>query len=325
MTAIAPSLHHSAPHSTTLPLYHSITLFLLFLPALACAGDFSSSSVGTTAAGFLKLGVGARAVALGEAYSALADDAGAVTWNPAALTRVSKRSATLMHGVHLDESFLDYGAFAQKLGHSSAWGAAFQYFAAGKITETDAAGTELGKFSPNDMAVSLAFAHRLTSGFSLGLSGKLIQSTVLKSAQTAAADAGLLSPSFFDDQFSFALTVSNAGGKMKFENESERLPLLVKAGAAWRAEDMAAGLEVGLPVDNNPFVAFGVEDIVPVSGEWSVAGRAGINTRTLKDIDGFTGISLGLGLIHPSFSWDYGFLPFGPVGLSHRMSLSFRF
>ena len=40
------------------------------------------SKTGTTAAQFLKIGIGARALALGGAYSAIADDASALYWNP---------------------------------------------------------------------------------------------------------------------------------------------------------------------------------------------------------------------------------------------------
>ena len=46
------------------------------------------SKVGTTAAQFLKIGIGARALALGGAYSAIADDASALYWNPGGLSRI---------------------------------------------------------------------------------------------------------------------------------------------------------------------------------------------------------------------------------------------
>jgi len=49
------------------------------------AGDFSADAKGTTGAAFLTMGMGARAVGMGGAYSAVAADASAVSWNPAGL------------------------------------------------------------------------------------------------------------------------------------------------------------------------------------------------------------------------------------------------
>src|SRR5205814_753634 len=100
---------------------------------------FSSDNRGTTTANFLKLGAGARAVSMGEAYTAVSNDATALFWNPAGLARLPEHggSATFMHAPYVESSFYDYGAFAQGLGDVGAWGASVQYFSAGKITETD--------------------------------------------------------------------------------------------------------------------------------------------------------------------------------------------
>src|SRR2546421_12565219 len=80
---------------------------------LCTFANFGSSSKGDIAASFLKLGVGARAIGLGEAYSALADDASALYWNPAALSEMSNPSSlALMHASYVDSSFFDYFSLA---------------------------------------------------------------------------------------------------------------------------------------------------------------------------------------------------------------------
>ena len=72
--------------------------FLLFLYSviytpknlIAQQTPFSSSvsNVGTTAAAFLNIGVGSRANAMGGAFTAMADDATALYWNPAGLANL---------------------------------------------------------------------------------------------------------------------------------------------------------------------------------------------------------------------------------------------
>ena len=58
-----------------------IILFSLLMSVLPFSQTVSKT--GTTAAQFLKIGIGARALAMGGAYSAVSDDATALYWNPA--------------------------------------------------------------------------------------------------------------------------------------------------------------------------------------------------------------------------------------------------
>src|SRR6266487_6212781 len=125
----------------------SLLLFFLFGATQAQARDFTRNAEGTTAANFLKLGVGARALAMGEAYSAVADDANALYWNPAGLTRIYHAEATFMHAAYLANSFYDYAAYGTHLGKHGALGAGVQYFSAGRITQTDVTGNDVGDFS----------------------------------------------------------------------------------------------------------------------------------------------------------------------------------
>ncbi|MBI4375836.1 MAG: PorV/PorQ family protein [Elusimicrobia bacterium] len=273
----------------------------------------------------MKLGVGARAVSMGEAYTAVADDASALYWNPAALTRVERRSATFMHAAYLDSSFFDYGAYAHNLGDKGVFGASFQYFSAGKIMETDATGTDVGDFTPHDLALTWGYA-RSWRDFSFGLGAKFIRSTILDSAQTGAVDLGALSPGYLGERLRVGLAVSNLGGQIKFDQEKEDLPLLIKLGGSYRLiERWIASLDLGLPRDNDPFVAVGSEYLLPIRDELALAGRVGFNSRTIGDVDGFTGVSFGVGLALSKLSVDYGFLPFGSIGQAHRVSLSYRF
>ena len=70
------------------PMIKKLSVIIVFLIIVAglCtvsqAGDFSKDARGTSAAQFLKLGVG-RAEGMGGAFTGLADDVTAIYWNPA--------------------------------------------------------------------------------------------------------------------------------------------------------------------------------------------------------------------------------------------------
>ena len=65
-------------------------------------GDFSGNDAGKAGAQFLKIGVGARAIGMGEAYGAVSNDANAVYWNPAGLNQLESKEVSFMHAVWLE-------------------------------------------------------------------------------------------------------------------------------------------------------------------------------------------------------------------------------
>ena len=72
--------------------YFSVLIASLILPTAVKAAD-----EGAHAAEFLSHGVGARALGMGSAFVAIADDATATYWNPAGLTKVKKHSFSAMY------------------------------------------------------------------------------------------------------------------------------------------------------------------------------------------------------------------------------------
>jgi len=304
-----------------------IAIFALFICAVPARADFNKDAKGTTAANFLKLGVGARADAMGGAYAAVADDATALYWNPSAMTQIHERSAsaTLMHAPYVASTFYDYVGFAKNFNGTDAWGTSLQYFSAGTITETDSNGFDQGSFTPYDLALSGGYAHRFQK-FSLGMSAKYIRSQILTSAQTAAVDFGILSVPLLHDHLRLAGVVTNLGGKMKFDQESDRLPMAYRLGSAYQfTKQWVGSLDVAMPIDNKPYMALGTEYLWPVSRSWNFAGRAGLNSQSMSDLNGLSGASFGFGMDFESIAVDYALQPLGDLGLTHRLSVSFRF
>ncbi len=128
-----------------------------------------------------------------------------------------------------------------------------------------------------------------------------------------------------DNKLRLALTVTNLTGELKFHNEGESLPRTIKAGSALNLTNNLIGtLDVSLPKDNKAYAGIGTEFKIPTNS-FALALRAGYNTRTQSDISGFNGFSMGVGFGFGSMNVDYGMVPFGDIGLTHRISMNFRF
>lgn len=87
---------------------------------------------------FLKIGVGARAMGMGNAFVANANDVTAGYWNPAGLSRMSSDfQFSFMHSEYFAGiAAYDYGAFATKIDDKSALGFSFIRFGVDDIPNT---------------------------------------------------------------------------------------------------------------------------------------------------------------------------------------------
>lgn len=293
-------------------------LLAVVLSVTPASSLFQSGDKGTSGAQFLKLGAGARAAGMGEACSAFAEDADALYWNPAALTNIPGRAVSFSHAALFSELGYDFFGYAQPLG-GGAIGAAVQYLSAGKVMETDDLGFETGgTMRPRDMAASLAYARNF-GGTALGLSVKYIDSRLDASASAFAADIGALVS--LSPRLQLAAVAQNLGGKLKFDVESEPLPVNFKLGSSLGLGTAWLGaLDVNFPRDNKPFAALGTEYRFSTGKEWAFSGRLGYNTRAVGEISG-AGLSLGGGAGFRSTRLDYAFTPFGAIGAVHMVSL----
>lgn len=288
-----------------------------------CFGIFSNQGAGTATAQFLKLGAGARAVGIGEAYSGVVDDSTALYWNPAGLNEITGNSVVLMHALWFEDIAYDWISYGKSLGRKGVIGVGVQYLSYGSITQTDATGLETGSFLPTDMAASLGYA-RSIGGVDVGITAKYISSKITHTATAFAVDAGV-QDCVCNDKLTLAAVVQNVGAGMKFVTEEDPLPMNVKLGAGYLVkQNWLVALELNAPSDNDLAIGAGMEYRYAISEKISTAIRAGYNTIS-KDTGGLNGISAGLGFTYMKYTIDYAFAPYGDLGTTHWISLGVMF
>jgi hypothetical protein len=176
---------------------------------------------GTSVANFLKIGVGAREMAMGDAATATVNTAAAMYWNVAALSRIEENVSVVISSMDwLVDTRNSYFAAALKVDGLGTFGVDFHYLDYGEIEETtvyDQDGT--GRFfSARDLAVGLGYSRSLTDRFSFGIKVKYISEVIANaSADAFGVDLGaVFTTSFFNNNLRLAANLSNFGTKMKF-------------------------------------------------------------------------------------------------------------
>lgn len=291
------------------------------LPALLLAAACPVRAAET--ASFLNIGVGARALAMGGAATALSDDANALYWNPAGLAALDKREFTASHAALAQTARHDFGAFAAPTS-AGTFAAGFTYLSQDSISGRDAAGAPTGDFNASDAAASLGFG-RKTELADLGAAVKYVRSHIgAAEAQTFALDAGARKTW---DAVSIGAALRNAGPGLKFDNERNDLPLRLALGAAWRP---AGGHAVAAEWTQSPR---GAGSDFGVGGEFQALSgvflRGGYTTQTSlpggSGFDAARGLTLGVGLRQQDWSVDYAAVPMGELGGTHRFTFAWRF
>lgn len=297
---------------------------LLLLPGLAAEAGAQES------ASFLKIGAGARALGMGGAYTAIADDVNAMYWNPGGLGGLSKRELGATHAELVANTRYDFLGYAQPTKYGLL-GAGAVYLSQGSLEGRDASGKPTGGFSASDAALSLSYAARLAPGASLGASVKYIQSSIAEaSARSYALDLGgiyqlaRLGPGIPR----LGVAVQNMGPGMKFLDQSSPLPLTLAAGAGY---SLPIGLTLAVDYKNRPHsqsseFSVGTEyALLPAFALRGGYGTAKAASGGAGGLSSFSGFAMGFGIKAHGYSIDYAITPFGELGNAHRLSLGARF
>jgi hypothetical protein len=151
------------------------TLIVTLLGLLVLGGAMPALAGSGAGAIVLSFPIGARYNALGEAGTALAQDATAAWFNPGGMAFLSDRRET--HDLQLmysklaaglaDDIALTWGGYASELG-GGAFGVSFTYLDMGEQQGTDEAGNPTGTFSSYEYVIQGNYALKLTPNLGMG-------------------------------------------------------------------------------------------------------------------------------------------------------------
>src|ERR1700730_6994694 len=99
----------------------------------------ASSVGGTSGSEVLSIPVGARAIGMGEAYTAQADDVSSLYWNPAGLAILNQSQASFMYNQNIQDVTYSHLAVATPL-ENGGLGASLSYLSFGTINGFDSQG-----------------------------------------------------------------------------------------------------------------------------------------------------------------------------------------
>jgi hypothetical protein len=332
-------------------LYISIIVILLSVQV------YGQSKVGTTAAPFLNIGIGPRAISQGGAVTATVNDVTSLYWNPAGASRSQFNSAMFARTEWFADITYNWAGAMVNIGDLGTIGLSLTYLDYGDMEVTTLEESEgTGEmFSAYDMAMGLTYAYNLTDRFSIGGTVKYVNQSIWNSSASAVAmDLGVLFNSDFYG-LKIGAVIMNFGTDMKMDGkdllvlydiddniygnndqilaklnvDQFPLPLTFKVGIGMdvistQMNKLTIGVDAIHPSDNNEHLNVGAEYVFMDL----ISFRGGYKSLFLDNSE--EGLSLGVGIKYyfaPDFGifFDYAYQDFGLLDNTQHFALGINF
>jgi len=269
---------------------------------------------------YLQYGAGARSLAMGGAYVALADDASAPYWNPAALMQIEEHQFLSMYAPFFEQTSYNFLSYVHPLRKLGSIGISDVLLHSGGYEEVD---TDLGPIGTNKSifknAIIISYANRIHRKISLGASLKLIHERVMKySGNSQGIDLGILYEPL--DELDIGLTLQNViQPKVTLRDEPDVYELNLKGGLAMNAFSRRLTLtaDINKLVDEKAYFCAGME-ICP----WEKPGSSLRRVDLRVGFNNLQSFTCGLGLKINFLSVDYAFSSHD-LGNLHKFALTF--
>lgn len=323
-----------------------LTLLLLFVGFHGeplYSQDFNK--VGRTAFQFVKIGIGARQVAMGDASLAVVRDVNSIFWNPANTTGIQGTEASFSYA----QWFADMNYVSSAIGFQwrsvGVFTLGFASLEYGDIPEayaispTGSSDTRTGTMvTGGDLLIGLGYARQFTDNLSIGVATKFLQEKLFDySVSLFVFDVG----TFYDtgvNGIRLAMSAQNFGRAVKFLDDSDReegydIPLLFRIGVS---ADIVRGENGFLNFGDDHRIALAIEAIH--SNDYAERMHLGLE-YWFTDLFAVRGgyrfnydegnLSFGFGL-RPNIGglqirFDYAYSHFEFLDSPHRFTLSFSF
>ncbi len=310
--------------------------------AVTCWSAETFEKVGTFGAQFLKIGAGARGVAMGEAFVAIDGDATCTYWNPAGIASIEGSAVSLNHASWPAELSHEYASyiFSYKfipgvLGFSAT---VLQMDPMPETTEYRQEGTGYS-FDAGSMAFAFTYGRMLTDRFSFGATVKWIHEGLADySGETFAVDLGTIYDTGFRDiKIGMSFLHMGSGYTLISDGKESPMPVTFKVGTAMpflNSPDhrVLAAAEFNHPPDGAERLNLGGEYVYQKFGpNFEIALRGGY--RFNRDVEGLTGgfgirfpfVRIGLENKPSIWTVDYCYSDMDILEASHKISLGVGF
>lgn len=329
---------------------HKKFILLIAFNALLIPQSNAQTVFGKYAGEFMAIGVGGRALGMGGAFTAVANDITAGYYNPAGLANLNYPQISLMHAEQFGDLLnYDYGAVAIPYGSDMSFGLSIMRLGVDGIPDTrnalyDANGdgvvdintdrldySQITEFSNQDWAFYLSFAKRHSDNFYWGASVKIIRRDIAEFGATGIGfDVGALympvENLFVGANIQDVTTTLVAWST----GRNELISPTAKLGTAYRLNILGGTVTPALDFDvrfenrrssayyNLGPVSFDIHAGLEYTFKNLFSIRGGYN-----DVKQFT---VGAGIKLPKLNIDYSFARFSEsrietLGDSHRISL----
>jgi hypothetical protein len=296
--------------------------------------------VGISTAQFLKIGVGARAVALGDAFVALSNDASALYWNPAGLVQFQDNQVIFSHNQWIADISHDFLGGVYHLDETNSFGLAVTSLSMQKMkVTTEFAPSGTGEyFSFGDLSFAFTYSRRMTDQFSFGGTIRYIEETLDKLKMRGfMIDLGTYYWTGLGTS-RFAVSVSNFGNQLapdgevvvfgkrtKSDWQAFSPPTIFRIGFAiepYQNEDhiLTTSLQLNHPNDNSENVSTGFE----YSWRKTFYLRGGYKFN-VEEQDFTLGTGIDIPVSIADLKLDYAYSHFQRLGSAHRFSVILGF